>query len=239
MAEQIVSDGQLWLNEYNISSDLNTIVLNISSGIQENTTFGDAYIKRLAGLKTAAISMEGYFEGTPDGELSSSIATTNGVITVTGQDATQGDICYMMQPAVSEYSPGAAVGEMFSFSVNAEANGETIRGEISHNGTETTTGNGTGTQLGAISASQYLYATLHVTAASGTSPTLDVTIESDDNSGFTSATTRGTFTQATGVTSQWLTPVAGAITDDYWRAVYTIGGSGPSFTFVVSIGIGE
>ena len=59
-------------------------------------------------------------------------------------------------------------------------------------------------------------------------------MQSDDNSGFTSATNRITFTQATGVTSELLS-VAGAITDDYWRLSYTIVGG--SFTFAVALGI--
>ena len=82
-----------------------------------------------------------------------------------------------------------------------------------------------------------MFAALHVLSASGTSPTLDVVLQSDDNSGFSSAVSRITFTQATGITSQWST-LAGAQTDDYWRASYTIGGSAtPTFTFALVIGI--
>jgi hypothetical protein len=48
---------------------------------------------------------------------------------------------------------------------------------------------------------------------------------------------RITFTTATGRTSQMLS-VAGAITDDYWRVSYTIGGTGgPTFAFAVTAGI--
>jgi len=75
-----------------------------------------------------------------------------------------------------------------------------------------------------------------VIAASGTTPTLDVTIESDDAEGMASATTRLTFTQATATTSEWQ-ELAGAVTDDWWRAAWTIGGGSPSFTAVVVVGI--
>jgi len=78
---------------------------------------------------------------------------------------------------------------------------------------------------------------MHVTAFVGAAPTLDVIVESDDNSGFTTAVTRGTFAQATAATSEWLTPVAGAITDDWWRIGYTLGGTITSATFAVFIGI--
>jgi hypothetical protein len=61
-------------------------------------------------------------------------------------------------------------------------------------------------------------------------------VESDDNGSMTSATTQITFPQKTFVTSEWLS-AAGAITDDYWRVGYTIGGSTPSFNFAVVVGI--
>ena len=71
--------------------------------------------------------------------------------------------------------------------------------------------------------------------ATTSSPTLDVIIESDDNGSFSSATTRITHTQATAATSEFLS-VAGAVTDDYWRASWTFGGTG-TITFAVIIGI--
>ncbi len=45
-----------------------------------------------------------------------------------------------------------------------------------------------------------------------------------------------TFAQATGVTSEYKTN-ATANTDDFWRVAWTIGGTAPSFEFVVLIGI--
>ncbi len=104
------------------------------------------------------------------------------------------------------------------------------------NVSRTSSSSGTGRQIGAVSSTQTLYAALHVISASGTSPTLDVKVQSDDNSGFTSATDRITFTQATDVTSEWGS-VGGAITDDYWRITYTVGGTSPSFAFAVTAGI--
>ena len=68
--------------------------------------------------------------------------------------------------------------------------------------------------------------------------TLDVTIESDATNSFSGGeTTRGTFSQISAITSQWLTPVAGAITDTWWRIRYVIAGSSPSYEFIATIGI--
>lgn len=71
--------------------------------------------------------------------------------------------------------------------------------------------------------------TLAVTTASGTSPTNDTIIEhSHDNSTFA---TLGSFTQATGVTSE--TKTFGPARR-YIRAKSTIGGTSPTFTFTLS-----
>jgi hypothetical protein len=121
----------------------------------------------------------------------------------------------------------------------SSSTGPVVRGLLVHpsNVSRTSSSTGTGRQLGAVAAGKSMYAALHVISASGTNPTLDVILQSDDNASFTSATSRITFTQATGRTSQ-LSSVAGAITDDYWRVSYTIGGTNtPTFAFAVTAGI--
>lgn len=70
---------------------------------------------------------------------------------------------------------------------------------------------------------------LDVTAASGTTPTLDVTVQtSHDGSTWRSL---GTFTQATAISSERKS-FSGC--DRFVRVSYTIGGTTPSFTFSVS-----
>jgi hypothetical protein len=98
---------------------------------------------------------------------------------------------------------------------------------------------GTGRELGAVTATQRAYAALHVLSVSGTSPTLDVIVQSDDNGSFTTPTSRITFSQANATANrQQFSSVAGAITDTHWRVSYTIGGSGtPTFAFAVTVGI--
>lgn len=72
-------------------------------------------------------------------------------------------------------------------------------------------------------------AQLNVTAASGTDPTLDVTLE--DSLDGTNWNTIGTFAQATGATREVKdisTPFAGMV-----RAKWVVAGTTPSFTFSV------
>lgn len=72
-------------------------------------------------------------------------------------------------------------------------------------------------------------AQLNVTAASGTTPTLDVTIE--DTLDGTTFQTVGTFAQKTG-TGREVIDIAAPFANRL-RIVWTIGGTSPSFTFQV------
>jgi hypothetical protein len=88
-------------------------------------------------------------------------------------------------------------------------------------------------QLGDVAANEFLYATLHVFSA-GT--TITVQVQSDDNSGFSSPTTRATFSGVTTAGGNWVTRVAGAITDTYWR--FNVSAVTGTFSIAGAIGIG-
>lgn len=80
-----------------------------------------------------------------------------------------------------------------------------------------------------FAAANNLVLQLNVTAASGTTPTLDVVVQ--DTVDGTNYGTIATFTQATGTTKEVIR-LATPFTDTL-RVVYTIGGVTPSFTFSV------
>ena len=100
----------------------------------------------------------------------------------------------------------------------------------------TTTGN-SGVLGGRYGGYTQIRAQLDVTAVTGSTPTLDVTIE--DTLDGSNWNTIGTFTQATGVTREVIeiypkeTPGAGfaATFSGRFRIVWTIGGTTPDFTF--------
>lgn len=164
-----------------------------------------------------------------------------GVVKSIVANSADGSAAYLLKSIPLSYTPVmGATGELAMGTISGSSStGPVVRGKLLHpsNVSRTSSSTGTGQQLGAVAAGQSMYATLHVISASGTNPTLDVILQSDDNASFTSATSRITFTQATGRTSQ-LSSVAGAITDDYWRVSYTIGGTNtPTFAFAVTAGI--
>jgi len=94
----------------------------------------------------------------------------------------------------------------------------------------TATGNSTSQDNGASSSSGAL-AHLHITAVSGTTPSMTVTIEHSTNDSTWS--TLGSFSPATAIGSQILT-VSGTV-NRYVRAAYTISGTTPSFTTLIAL----
>lgn len=93
-------------------------------------------------------------------------------------------------------------------------------------GAQTATGSGSAVEIADKGSVRLL---LDVSAASGTTPTLDVTVETsyDGSTGWTSL---GTFTQKTAVSSQRKN-FSGA--DRFVRASWVIAGTTPSFTFSI------
>ena len=151
-----------------------------------------------------------------------------------------GDRVYVGAANQSKYTFLGDVGTVAPWTVDVDGSGPLVRGRSLHNYTtaRTATGSGTAVQNTAVTSDQALYCALHVLSVSGTgSPTLTVRVQSDDAGAFSSATTVATFTAATGLTNQF-TRIAGPITDDWFRADWTISGTNPSFLFVVTIGVG-
>lgn len=240
MATQVISNAKVWLGKYDLSGDINALAMRYGADMQDATTIGDTARVRRPGLKSFGLQLDGFVNlgtGLADDALYGLVAANDTPVCIGPLTGADGELAYASTLDVASYAPGAKVGDMYAFSVSGEGSADLIRGTLMHNATRTATGTGTIRQLGAVSATQKLYAGLFVTAASGTTPTLAVTVQSAAASGFASPTTRATFSTVSAAGAQWATPVAGAITDTYWRVSYTVGGSSPSFSFVVFIGI--
>ena len=238
MAIHVLKDQKLWFGGYDVTGKANALGLDCGAEAVDDTVFGDTTRSRTGGLKTVAAQVEGFFDAAALGSvLYDNIGVKDVPMSFGAQGGAENDVAYTFLANLGQLQLGDEIGGMFDFSVGAEGSGDLIRATLMHNAARTATANGTARQLGAVSATEKLYAALHVVAASGTTPTLDVTVESDDASGFASPTTRITFAQKTAIGSEWATPVAGSITDDWWRITWTITGTGPSFTFAVVVGI--
>jgi hypothetical protein len=242
MSVQTVN-GSVFVDKWNWSGDVNAIDLQYNTDLMDRTSLQDTAHKRVAGLRTVALQLEGMWQGGAglvDDAIFQEVGATEVPVTVVPTvAAAEGDLAYLFKAIASSYKPGAKVGDLFKFSVSADGTDDLARGQVMTNaiGTpKTATGNGTITQLGAVTSSQKMWAAAHIITVSGTTPSLTLKLQSAAAIGFASPTDRITFNAVTGAASV-VGSLAGAVTDAYWRWVYTISGTTPSFAFIASAGI--
>jgi len=245
MSEQgVANKRKLWVGEYDLSGDMNAMRLSLTGQRQDNTRFGDDTEVGAGGLTTILMEHEGIWLAgggdSVDDVLAAQMAVADLPISIGVETGADGEIGYLFRAMQGLYVPinAGVIGQMHRFRVSAEGSGgdRAVRSTIMHNATRTVSGNGTARQLGLVSATQKLYAILHVITAS-VGDTLDVTVESDTASGFISPLTQITFAQATGITKEYKTKAGPIANDDWFRVAYTIGGASPSFEFVVLVGV--
>lgn len=239
MSVQTVN-GSLFVDNWNWSGDMNAIDLQYGTELQMRTSLQDTSQKRIAGLRTVALQLEGMWNGGTGqadaavfGEVGAAEVPVTVVPTVA---AAEGDLAYLFKAIAASYKPGAKVGDLFKFSVSADGTDDLARGQVMTNALTTpkvATGNGSIFQLGAVAAGQKIWAAAHVIAGSGS---MTLKLQSAATVGFGTPTDRITFNAVTGAASV-VGNLAGAVTDAYWRWVYTITGGTPSFNFIASAGI--
>lgn len=190
------------------------------------------------GLIKATIDFTGWREfgtGLSDQLLFAGLATAEVPVSVWMPSAADGGLAFMSRLNQFSYAPAAKVGDLEAYTVAGPLVWPLVRGNSLVSGAKTANGSSTPLELGAVSASQYAYAVLHVTAFSGFT-NLDVRIQSDTTALWPSPIDRFIWNPITAVAGYWATPVAGAITDTFWRAVWTVTGAG-SATIAVAMGI--
>jgi len=231
MATLIFDSCRVYVAGQDISGLSNQVQMNVQGDEVESTTFGSGGFKEYKpGLLSVNGQVTGYSQfAEPDASLFGDLRTSR-VVTV-GVDDTDGAAAYATQGFSASYQPwGGTVGGMAGFQYNLRGDSPMGKGFMGLE-KQSVSGNttGTGQQIASgISATQKLAMAIHVFTA-GT--TADVNVESDDNSGFTSATERLTQT-VTAVGGYWV-ETSGAITDDYFRVtVDTVTGT---FSLAVAV----
>jgi hypothetical protein len=230
-----------YVHSHDFTVDANEWTAEMEAEALDATTFGSGgWKEHIAGLKSIESSLAGLWEAgddSVDSTMFSDLGTANRVHTI-GPAATETSICYMFQAGRLTYQMFGEIGQVAPFSLTSQgSNGVgVVRGQLAKaKGSVSATGAlGSAVQLGEVSASQYLYATLHVFGTPGT--TITVKVQSDDNSDFSSATDRITFGPITAAGGTWGTRVAGAITDTHYRM--TVSAITGTFVVAGAIGIG-
>ncbi|MFF0469331.1 hypothetical protein ACFYPX_18105 [Micromonospora zamorensis] len=238
---------RLFSGGVDLTSNSNKVELKAEIEGKDVTAFNptsttEVWTELIGGLSTTTADAEGQWEAGDASKVDDALwAARGGVgpLTICPAGATDGALAWLTKSLTGSYTLGGQVGDVAPWSASWAGSWPLSRGLVLHPpGTaRTATGNGVTRQLGAVAAGRALYVTAHVLSVAGTTPSLTVVVESDDNAGMTTPVTRATFTAATAVSGQAV-QILGPITDDWWRVRWTITGTGPSFLFVAAAGLG-
>lgn len=204
------------------------------------TATGNTWHEELSGIRTVTVDGAGQWEA---GDLSmvddSSFANLGATtpLTLAPQTAADGSLAYLTAFNRQAYGLGGAVGDVVPWSGHWVGNWSLARGQILASPTvRTATGTGTIINLPvSVLTGQYAVGTVHLMSLT-VGGSVTVTIQSAAAVGFASPTTRLTFNAQSAIGGQ-VFRIAGPITDQYWRASYTISGSTPSLLFMSAIGV--
>jgi len=207
------------------------------------TTYADrGWVANKPGLKSGTFTatlFADYATGVLDDQLGVAALGGTYAVTVIPDDPAPvaGDLAWFSRGYLGRYNPlTGSVGEAAKAELELPYDRPFVRGTLLHPKTaRTANGNGTAVALTGPTASQRLYAALHVTAYSGLTNVV-VKIQSDDAVGMASATDRITFSTVTGVGSEFTSVAGGFSTETHVRATWTVTGSG-SITFAVVCGV--
>jgi len=238
----VLTDTKIYYSSLDASGYSNHLETATSVDDEEVTTFSSGgYKARVGGVfdttTTATMFWQAGDLSQPDDVLFNNLGTSTQPLSLIPTGGVVGDLAYLTKVLDSSIKPGADHGKVLTTDANWLGEQPMARGQVFHpNGTaRTATGNGTGIQLGAVSATQRFYSNLHVLGY--TDGSMTVKIQSSVDNTFASPTDRIIFTASTALSGQ-SSNVLGAVTDTWWRATWTIsGGSTHSFLFAVTCGI--
>lgn len=243
--EIVLNQAKIYLLQYDISTDLNRTEIITTPETLENTTFGQTYHTKQAGLSLGKAHIEGFskFADTAanaiDGRIYANLQVPDLPFSMAADGGDAGEDGYFSKGMILKYNFGGQIGQMAKFTTDFEPTGtgvQIVKGTILEDGktSRTSAGNSATRALGAISSTQKLYAILHLLAFVGTDVTFAIKSAVTD---FSTITQRAAFDQNLAAGSQYLTPVAGPVTDTFWRVYWATTGGFTSFSAVVIVGI--
>ena len=226
------------------AGDVSDVSSNSTVSTYDVTCLSNSSRALIAGLGSGDMTLTGFVDSANAGTANSQWQdirllrqTSAGVPAMIGFDGfTAADPLWVTNVWETNWTTTAAVAGADTFTLTLATTGALDYGKSLFDlaAAQTATANGTAVD-NAASSSSGATVVLSVVTVSGTSPTLDVVVQhSADNITYT-ALTGGTFTQATGTTSQSLTIASAVTINRYTRVAVTIGGSTPSFTFAVGL----
>src|SRR3990167_10602028 len=228
MAVAILNE-RIWFAQYHLSADHNRADVSMGHEPEDATVLTDTAKAMRGTLPFVELKGQGFVDlasGDIHEVLKANVNVANVPVTIGMEGSTVDTRATLFLARLLQYRIKGVVGKLLPFEYDAKGQGTpAVDGRLFGLGSKTATGNGTALQLGTLDTGETMYAALHVISASGTSPTLDVAIASDNDSGFASGVTRITFAQKVAAGSEWKSLAGPIATDDWWRATWAIGGA--------------
>lgn len=222
-------DVTTYVDGHDFTGDTNQAALTMETAQLDKTTFGSGgWNEFTGGLKTSTLNMQGFFqsatEDAVDPEAFNNFGTRNRVHTMI-PEGSEGDIAYLWRAGHFNYELLGTLGEMAPFTLGSMGtDGQGVqRGQLAvgKQDVNSTGAVGSAVNLGAGSAGEFLYMTLHVFSAA---TTISVKVESDDAQAFStpSDVASATIGPVTTRGGSWMTRVdASGITDTWFRVNVT------------------
>jgi len=235
-----LTNCKILLGQYDLTGDTNKIKIDRSQKEWDDTTYGSGgWRGRGSGLLDGVFGMAGIIDTTAAGQdeaLSNGQSLSNVPMLVTLRGATVFDRTKFGVIQQGQYQVGGGVGQRAEWNADGRISGYVlVNGFMMAVGAKTGTFNGSYLDIGGVLATQKLYAQIHATVKSSFTSAVFKVQSADDAIG-TNLTDRITFTTITGLTSQFATPVAGAITQTFWRVICSAF-TGTSLTVYGAVGI--
>lgn len=229
---QLLQDCRAYLDEFDLSGQANRLGTNGKANMLEKTTFASAgWREWTPGLNNSKLDLQTYLSESLTG--TGLDAGTESVVCSFIVDDAEFSVGYCVSGVSASLGREAPVGNLFMQPVTIEGSGPMFRGELLFpKAAKTSAGNGSSRELGAVDATEKVFANLHVFAIAGGSVT--VTVESDTATEFPSTATQLSFAAASAVGSETVS-AEGAVTDTWWRVVWTQTASSATFAVVVGI----
>lgn len=246
MGLYIATADQVYVGQLDLTSLANEFEFGpLTRALQPCTSFNDGgFVCVKPGLITGGAAMRGYQDWATDvlddeisvGQLGSQYPVT--AVPVPTGTVTAGDACWFSRGLLGTLNPlgPGKKGEMAGFEWAFAYDTPIVQAKVAAaKAAVTGDGNGTAVALTGPTASQSLYAVLHVVAYSGFTDVV-FKVQSDDGSGMSSPTDRITFSTVTGTTSQFASVAGSFSSETHHRITWDVTGTG-SCTFFAAFGV--
>jgi hypothetical protein len=247
MSALVMLDAEVLAGPVRLSGVTNEVNLDLEADEKDVTVWtSGGWTAAVPGLRKAMVDVSGFFDAsppetgalTPDAELFNTQFAGAQVPVTTAATSADLSTAYIFPGMRGSLSLFGKIGEVAPFSSKVSGQGLVARGQLIHPATVLRTAGGTGSTaiLGTIPAGKTLLTAIHVVTVSGTSPQLTVTIQRDDNAGFSSPTTVTT-NGPISAPQAFFFAVPGPIPDDRYRVTWTLTGTTPTARFAVAVGV--